>query len=856
MKTRIALVALCLVLFSVSVYADGMIIPEPMPPHPRPDYLEVKYHHVDVTIDNQFTETNIDQAFYNPNSWDIEGTYLFPLPEGASIQKFSMYVDGEELGGEILDADEARQIYEDLVRKMIDPGLLEYVDRNTFKARVYPIEAHSEKRVKLDYSEVISCEGGICEYTYPLNTEKFSSKDLESVVINVDLKSNIAIKNVYSPSHEIEVKRLSDYEVQVSYEAEDIKPDTDFKLIYTLSEDDIGMNLLAYKEGSTGYFLLMLAPKLATDDSQKVPKDVVFVMDKSGSMAGEKIEQAKEALKFCLNNLNMGDRFGIVTFSTGVDTYKEEMQLVAGDSTVISQAVDFATSIKALGGTDIHGALLEAMDMLPSDDRTKIIIFLTDGEPTVGVTDINQIIRDVSEQNTKDAKLFVFGIGYDVNTHLLDKLSLENHGATEYVVEDENIETKVSTFYEKVENPVMSDITISLNGVDANEMYPKDVPDIFKGTQLLIFGQYDGSGSADITLRGDISGAESSVGYNVYFPSSEADNDFLPRLWATRKIGYLLDEIRLESENQELVDEIIVLSKKYGIATPYTSFLILEDEPGNYAGQRLDEAFAPTVGMDAVGASQSLSGFKSAGSTGNAQQEITGPGGETTTIKYVGSKTFIEKDSVLTDTEYIEGSATQNLKYGSEAYFTALARNPGLGQYFAVGKDVVVCVDAICIRVMEDYSGAEDNIGTLPLGAGEVQEYSCQTDSECELSCACTCVPQGKDIICETEMDCPNEAGITGCSCESGVCAPVTDPNWEHPAGQGATPNQFYGADVLPLPEKERNEELLILVGLGAAILIAIIGLRMWYAKWSCHEKNRSSDGEKCQKAGEKAKKE
>ena len=773
MKKTLALVALCVVLLSLGAYADGMIIPEPRPDFPHPEYLEVRYHHVDITIDNQFTETHIDQVFHNPNYWDIEGTYIFPLLPGASIQKFSMYVDGEELPGEVLDADEARGIYEDLVRRLVDPGLLEYVDRNTFKARVYPIEGHSDKRVIMDYSEVISCENGVCEYVYPLDIERFSSSNMDTVIIRTVIKSNVAIKNVYSPSHKIEVRRVSDYEVEVSYEAENVKPDTDFKLIYTISEDDIGVNLITHKDGDTGYFLLMLAPKFEVDESDVIEKDVVFVLDKSGSMSGEKIEQAKEALKFCLNSLNAGDRFGIVTFSTGVTAYKDSLETVSGSS--ITDALDYVDEIDALGGTDIHGALLEALDMLPSDSRPKIMIFMTDGEPTVGVTDINKIIEDTTNDNTKGASIFVFGVGYDVNTHLLDKLSMQNHGVSEYVVEDESIEVKVSRFYEKVDNPVLSDISVGFSGVRAEERYPKELPDVFKGTQIQVFGQYSGSGQADVSIRGEISGVPNVLRYSLYFPSSRRSNDFLPRLWATRKIGYLLDEIRLEGEDDELIEEIIELSKKYGIATPYTSFLILEDEPTDVWRNELREALAPQAGFDAVTASRDIGSYKGANAAGPAEETLYDAEGKAISIQQVGKKTFIEKDGFMTDTGY-EEQGTLMLKYGSDAYFEALAANPGLGQYFAVGKNVIVCIGGTCIKVDENYAGAEDAIGGLGIGE-EAPGWLCGADTDCELSCACTCGEPGS-IQCIRQADCPEEQGITGCKCIGGICTTVTDPDW------------------------------------------------------------------------------
>jgi Ca-activated chloride channel family protein len=837
-----ALVALLAVVFVCGAYADGIIIPEPMPPYPHPEYLEIKYHHVDVTIDNQFTETSIDQVFHNQNSWDLEGTYIFPLTEGASIQEFSMWVDDEKLEGEILEKDEAKKIYEDIVRKMKDPALLEYIDRNTFKARVYPIEAYGDKKIELKYSEVIKCDDGVCEYTYPLNTEKFSSKNLEDARVTVKIKSNVPIKSIYSPTHKIDIDREDDYNVEVSYEEEDVKPDKDFKVIYTISEGDIDINLLTYKEGEEGYFLLMLSPQYQVEQAQVVRKDVIFVLDRSGSMAGEKIEQARDALKFCLNSLNTGDRFGLVTFSTGIDAYKDELEDATADS--ISDAVEFVGGIKATGGTDIQGALLKALDMLPSDSRPKIIVFLTDGKPTVGVQDITQILDDTRRQNDANARIFVFGVGYEVNTHLLDKLSLENHGASEYVEPEESIELKVSNFYSKISNPVMSDIGISFEGVSVKETYPKELPDVFKGTQMLVFGQYEGSGDVLITLTGDVSGETRILEYEKNFPSSSSKNDFLPRLWATRKIGYLLDTIRLEGENDELIDEIIELSKKYGIATPYTSFLILEDEPSEYWRGQVNEALAPSTGMEGVRTSLDVGGYKTAQSMGDAEETIT-VDGKTSRIKYVGSKTFIEKDSVFVDTACDDENVLK-LKYGSEKYFDAVLDNPGLGQYFAVGEDVDICVGDKKIEVREDYDGVEDTIKDLDLTTPP--EEQCRQDSDCVLdTCTCACLPEGQDsgIRCLRAVDCPNERGTTGCKCAGGACAPVVDPNWQPPelpeevcgngiCGTGEDRNtcpedcRASGPSVGPGEDEETAglDALLILLVLAVILIVLVYGMK------------------------------
>ncbi len=689
-------------------WADGIIIPDPIKPIPHPE-LAIKYHHVNVSIDDQYAETRIDQVFLNEYSYDLEGTYIFPLPEDASISKFSMYVDGEELRGEVMEKDKARQIYEDIVRRMKDPALLEYIDRDTFKARVYPIPANGEKRVGLEYSEVIGCDSGVCKYVYPLEVEKFSSKPLETVVIRVKLESNKPINSVYSPTHDISVTRIDDFNVEVTYEEENVWPDKDFVLYYTVSEEDFGVNLLTYREGGEdGFFMLMLSPKYEIGEGEVIAKDVVLVLDSSGSMSGEKIEQARDALRFCVNNLNEEDRFNIITFSDSVDKFSDG--LADAGSSNKGDALDFVSDIKAIGGTNINDALKESLVLLGGNKRPALIIFLTDGKPTVGVTEVEKILDNVGDANTGDVRVFVFGVGYDVNTHLLDKLSARNRGVSEYVEPEEDIEVKVSGFYAKVSNPVLSDVMLMFDGVRVGELYPKELPDLFKGSQLILLGRYEDGGDAVIRLKGNVGDESREYVYELGFPSRNPGNDFIPRLWATRKIGYLLDQIRLSGrEDRELVDSIINLSVEYGIMTPYTSFLVdldtdltrpaaMEKARGGFWDSLAEEAYDAVTGFNAVKSAEATRDLQESGvySSGSAR------------VKSVGSKTFYERDGVWRDNDWSEGGEVTEIKYGSEAYFSLLRQDPGLGRYLSLGTKVEFCVGSQCFSIGD--VGEEDEV--------------------------------------------------------------------------------------------------------------------------------------------------
>jgi len=681
-------------------WADGIIIPVlPHPQDPPIPPLAIKYHHVEVEIDGQVARTRIDQVFINDYHRDIEGTYVFPLPEDASISEFSMYSNGKKLMGQILDREKARAIYEEIVRQMRDPALLEYMGRSMFKARVYPIPARGEKRIELEYTEIIKSDAGLCHYLYPLNTEKFSSRPLNDVTITVKIKSPVPLKNIYSPSHDIKVVRKDDYRAEVSYEERDVKPDKDFELYYALSEKDIGLNLLTHRENrEAGFFMLLISPR--EESPQLVKKDITFVLDTSGSMAGEKIEQAKKALQFCLENLNEGDKFNLISFSTDIVRFKNS--LVNYDVKTKEEALRFIEELRAQGGTNINDALIAAFDYKGSPsikDSPYMVVFLTDGLPTVGERNIGRIIENVKQANLRNSRIFVFGVGHDVNTHLLDKLASQNKGVSEYIRPAEDLEIKVSQFYTKISHPVLANLNLNIEGVEIFDLYPRALPDLFRGSQLVLLGRYRNAGNVLITLGGEVNKQDRKYTYEGNFPERSSENQFLPRLWATRKIGYLLDEIRLHGENEELLEEIKSLSIRYGIMTPYTSFLVLEDEAkyGQVPAPLIQESRDAFLSMkkEAVGARA----VESAKTMRDLKEEERLVESKVETIKYVGKKTFYLRDGVWVDSEYKEGMKAMEVSYGSNEYFKLLKEKPDLGKFFSLGKKVIVCWQGSCYKI-------------------------------------------------------------------------------------------------------------------------------------------------------------
>ncbi|MFZ5918988.1 MAG: VIT domain-containing protein [Chloroflexota bacterium] len=705
MKTRALFalsVLLTLLLPALPVLADGIVIPDPPPDIPITDvpFLTIKYHRVSVEIDGPVATTHVDQVFVNDAPYEVEGTYIFPLPKEAAISEFALWVDGEKVEGRVLEKDEARAIYEDIVRQRRDPALLEYIGRDAFQARVYPIPPGGERRVELEYSQVLTAEGGLIQYVYPLNTEKFSARPIEEVTIHVEIHSDQPLKAIYSSSHDVAVDRRGDFDAAVGYEAYDVKPDKDFVLYTTVSDEDFGLNLISYKQpGEDGFFLLLAAPKVEVEETEIVAKDVLFVLDTSGSMAGEKIVQAKKALRFVVESLHDEDRFNVVAFSTGVRSYASRPV----PTSIRNDVLHFVDSLAASGGTDINRALLEALDSADAE-RPTVVIFLTDGLATEGVVETDRILSHVADAAGPNVRLFAFGVGDDVNTFLLDRLAQDHRGASAYVRPGMDIEEEVSAFYAKISTPLLSDITLDFGAIHVEDTYPYPLPDLFAGSQLVLVGRYREGGPAEITLTGVVNDAPRTFTYDDVSFRERGGDDFIPRLWAQRKIGYLLGQIRLHGESDKVIQEIVELSVRYGIITPYTSFLVDETadvltEEGRQAVvekevERMATASpAPAYGADAVERAAKESTMRDAnvaGETGTAQ------------VCTVGAKTFVWRDGVWVDTSF-DADRMSPVQVGlySDDYFELLAARPEWGRYFALGSRVIVVLEGAAYEVVE-----------------------------------------------------------------------------------------------------------------------------------------------------------
>ena len=731
MKLLNSIILISFFIFSQTIFADGFIvIPRPHPlPNPFP--LEVVYHNVDVKIDGQSAVTTIDQSFYNPSNFQLEGYYIFPVPKGAVINNFTMVINGKETKAELLDSDKARKIYEDIVRQMRDPALLEYSEQNIFKLRIFPIEPRSEKKISISYTQLLESDNNLFEYIYPLNTEKFSAKPLKNVSVKIDLKSNEKLKNIYCPTHEVDVVNKSDNHSIISYEAENTKPDTDFKLYFSKNQSLVGLSLLTYKSGNKdGYFMLSASPSIQINKNNIESKDITFILDVSGSMSGEKIEQAKKALLYCVNNLNTGDHFNIIRFST--EAYSLFKSLEKADNQNINQAKNFINDLQAIGGTNIEEAFNLAFKNYKESAHPHFIVFLTDGKPTIGEMNDDKLVKRILNSNKTNSRIFTFGIGDEINTHLLDKLTEATKAWRTYVSDEEDIEIKVSNFYDKIQSPILSNLKLDFENIDIYQTYPKDLPDLFKGSNLIVFGRFKGTGKVKVTLSGKLNGQRKEFSLNKKLLNNDDEYNFIPPLWASRRIGHLLDLIRLNGENKELIDEVASLAREHGIITPYTSYLIMEDEEIRIRRGRLVDGLQtlpprPELkkeneadyfrmkdksGRGSVEVSEEFQGLNSASNIkqtqqGNVRLSYTDSEGNkrnlTQQVKNVLGRAVYQQNKFWVDSE-LQKRETKNkkrIKFNSDEYYTLLNKEPETAQFLALGQNVKFYYNNIIYEIYE-----------------------------------------------------------------------------------------------------------------------------------------------------------
>jgi len=563
--------------------------------------VEVTEVKVGVVILEQAATTTMDISLRNPSNRRVEAELAVPVPEGAVVRSFSFHGKASEPTAKVLPKNEATRTYEAIVARVRDPAMLEFIGTNLVRSSVFPIQARGTQKVRLTYEHLLPADGDRIDYVLP-RTESLDYNVPWKV--SVRIKSKRPISTVYSPSHRLETRRVSENIVSARI-ADDARTEPGpFRLCYLLERNGVTASLFSYPDPKVGggYFLLLAGlPAKPSHDANGpgIKREVTLVLDRSGSMSGEKIEQVREAALQVLAGLKKGEAFNVIAYNETVDPFSKQPVIKSQRS--IKAARAYLKSITARGGTNIHDALLEALRQKPIAGMLSIVLFLTDGLPTVGQTSEITIRNVAIKANPYNRRIFTFGVGVDVNTPLLEKIALETRATATFVLPKEDVEVKVSQVFKRLTGPVLADTKLDVIGrppkeraalIRVRDVIPAKLPDLFEGDQLVVLGQYIGDEPLIFKLSGNYLGRKRTFRFTFDLDKATTRNAFVPRLWASRKIGVLVDAVRQlgadvgplpgqrsvsgDPRLKELVDEIVSLSAEFGILTEYTAFLARE----------------------------------------------------------------------------------------------------------------------------------------------------------------------------------------------------------------------------------------------------------------------------------------
>jgi len=536
---------------------------------------EVNYIRYNTTIDNNYAVTQITEEFYNPNNYSVDDTFSIRIPEKAFISNFSLTIDGETHYAEVVSKQLAKEQYNAAVTSGQDAGLVESYGKYVFSYSV-SLSPYQTIRVGLSYEQFL--EKTLGGYTYKIFlTSGNIDSDVRYLEINIDIDSELDITEVAIPDRKgYRINYPDKTQAVITYFSENLPEDHDFTVYYELAGVNLNGKILNYNDGFNGYFAHVFSPQQKDLGGSPMPKDIIFVLDKSGSMSGTKITQLKDAFDEVVHELRAEDRFNIIMFSSDISKY--QTQMIDASEGNQDEAAVYINGISAGGSTDINKALLTGLDMFTDTAETvPIIVFLTDGLPTYGITSTSTIRNNIQSANEDSVAIFSLGFGYDVDFNFLKALSLENYGHALRIEEGADASDQITDFYETISTPLLKNIQFDYPE-NYYDIYPSYVEQMFEGSEVVVVGRYN-------LMEKQISSniyATANDGKRTFSQTmdlqQESTFDFIPRLWAYTKINYLLDRITVEGETEDLVGQVVTLAMEYQFVTPYTSLLITIEE--------------------------------------------------------------------------------------------------------------------------------------------------------------------------------------------------------------------------------------------------------------------------------------
>jgi Ca-activated chloride channel family protein len=570
---KASLVSLLMVLIlSASAFAGYLVSPK--------GDLPLVSQKIRVEIKNQVAVTTLEQIFYNPHDVTIQPNIRFPIHEKASVQGFSLTdSNGQTYEGTIEETNQATKEFNEAKEEGMMPAMAVQKKPGVFETSIGAIGPNSRATVVIEYSEILPYKSGKISYSLPFNVSSWQKKELDQVSVQISVADQKEIVSLISPSHDIYAQKVDANIWQANFERNNFLPNKDFSLDYEVKADEMAVNFLSTRPDSEkdGYFVLMLSPQEVIDQTDIADRDIVFIMDTSGSMSGNKLKQTKAAFDFFVNKLNENDRFGIVDFSDYAKSWNQELTQVSDKTRRF--ASEYIGRLHATGGTNIHEALMKALSFFgPDENRTRAIIFLTDGEASAGITSTPRIVEDFKKANSLKVRTFTLGVGHGVNRSLLGQIAMENRGEALYLDARANLDTELKGFYQSISTPLLVDLKLDFGDMQISECFPEELPNVYKGTQLVVTGRYKSGGNAAIKLSGMLNSSKKEFPIEASFVESSSDNRFVARYWARTKADELMKQIKAFGEKPELKEQVIKLSKEYQFATPYTSFIAVSTQ--------------------------------------------------------------------------------------------------------------------------------------------------------------------------------------------------------------------------------------------------------------------------------------
>jgi Ca-activated chloride channel family protein len=706
----LARASLCsLLTLPIPLAAQGWIVPRPctiriLPAVDVPRFdcrpnISRTRSDVHVELINHVLHYQVEERFVNRGATVGEADYLFPLPNDAAFQDLQLSINGELVSGETMNAGDARRIYEQIVRSQRDPALVEWMGHGLLRARVFPLNPGEEKRIVVRFQSVAPREGDALRIDYfrgnssaARNASSVRDDGASSFTLQYTPASDLGTP--YSPTHSLDFSEHDGKRVAtVRGDAHDVT-----LLVPVRRNTAAAITMLAYAPGNENGFALVNVTPPSAAAVQSTPRDITLVLDVSGSMQGRKIEQARAAGRQLLGTLRPVDRFKLIDFSSDVRTFKDDFVPATPDN--LRDATRYLDALEAQGGTNIEAALREATRAPVSAGRLPLVLFVTDGEPTIGEQRPDRLVSLAADARVsaraatgERRRIFTFGLGSDVNVSLLEQLALEGRGTSQFVRPEESVERMVGIVANSLVDPVLTDVRVHVEGdVKLSQMLPTQSADIFADRELVLLARYSGHGSARVVVDGLRRGTPVQWTSTVSFPDRQRENPFVARLWATQRVGFLSAERRKNGSSTELDDEIRALGERYGIPTELTSYLVTEprfavNRIGAAAPPRLAAAFEQAKTASAQRAASSVAVLDSLSVAADAAGAGSAAGSST---QRIAGRTFVLRDGMWTDARYQAGMPTTTIAPYSKAYFDVMDQLPELRAVFALGGKVAV----------------------------------------------------------------------------------------------------------------------------------------------------------------------